>query len=373
MKTEQFNITENSQSISPNKVSAENVDLVFCFGNKELMQNNSLTSVFPNADIVGCTTAGAILSDELFDQSLCVTAVDFEKSTTEVYSANTLDHADSFTLGKHLAKSISHENLVHAFIISETMSVNGTQLVKGISKHLPAHVRITGGMAADDENFKETHVWHNEVTDKPKIVIIGFYGEHIKIGAGSSAGWNPFGPDRLVTRSEGNILYELDGQPALDVYKKYTGDANLNNVATAVRFPLRTKGKDIPETILTVLKINEQDGSLVYGGDIEQGSTVQLMKTNMNHLIDSVVTAAERAQISGIQNDELAILVSCVGRRMVLKQSVEEELEYAIETIENKNLFTTGFYSYGEIAPTEDEKFMALHNQTMAITTIGEI
>jgi hypothetical protein len=91
--------------------------------------------------------------------------------------------------------------------------------------------------------------------------------------------------------------------------------------------------------------------------------------------VDSIVNAAEIAAINALKNRKnkptLAIIVSCIGRKLVLDQRVEEEIEEVIEVF-NGNTTICGFYSYGEIAPFDDDTNCQLHNQTIAITLISE-
>ena len=230
-------------------------------------------------------------------------------------------------------------------------------------------------MAGDQANFAETVIVYNQAGEKNLVLAIGFYGEHIQVGYGSMGGWDSFGVDREVTKSEANILYELDGQPALELYKRYLGDHAANLPASALLFPisLRLKNSEIA-LVRTVLAVNEAEGSMVFAGDIPQGEYVRLMKANFDKLIDGANGAAEMSKIS-IQNTDpdLAILISCVGRKLVLKQRVEEELESVREVI-GCNASMTGFYSYGEICPIKPfEQHCELHNQTMTITIFKEV
>jgi hypothetical protein len=216
---------------------------------------------------------------------------------------------------------------------------------------------------------------HNAAVKKNKIVAVGFYGKNILVGYGSKGGWDAFGVDREVTKSSANILYELDGKRALDLYKQYLGTHAENLPASALLFPLEIKQeKESNSLVRTVLAVNEKEGSMTFAGDIPQGSIVRMMKANFNNLIEGASTAAENASMKMNESKpDLAILISCVGRKLVLKQRAEEELENAVEIFDRKTT-VTGFYSYGEICPTKSfDQNCDLHNQTMTITTFKEI
>lgn len=112
---------------------------------------------------------------------------------------------------------------------------------------------------------------------------------------------------------------------------------------------------------------------MTFAGDIPQGSYVRLMKANFERLVDGATGAANMStQSIGSFTPELAILISCVGRKLVLKQRVEEEVESVKQALGEKTVIT-GFYSYGEICPVAPtEKQCELHNQTMTITIFAE-
>ena len=353
--------------------------LVFVFGNKDLLKEQQyvdyLKTEYPKAQIVGCSTSGEICDVEVFDQNIVCTAVCFEKTTIEIAGEYVNSMEDSFMVGEKLAATLDKKGLVHMLILSEGLNINGSELTKGLNSKLHDRISITGGLAGDQANFNETVVVYNQAGETNRVLAIGFYGEHLQVGYGSMGGWDSFGVDREVTKSVGNILYELDGQPALELYKKYLGDHVANLPASALLFPLSLIIKGTETSLVrTVLAVNETDGSMVFAGDIPQGEYVRLMKANNDRLIDGAQGAAEMSKISlKNSNPDLAILISCVGRKLVLKQRVEEELEMVREVLGN-NASMTGFYSYGEISPIKPfENHCELHNQTMTITVFKEV
>lgn len=267
------------------------------------------------------------------------------------------------------------EDLVHILVLSEGLNINGSELIEGLNARIGGKVSITGGLAGDQANFQETVIVHNQAGEKDMVLAIGFYGKNIKIGYGSMGGWDSFGVDRMVTRSSANILYELDGQPALSLYKKYLGEHAANLPSSALLFPLSIMSKKSHVPIVrTVLSINETDGSMVFAGDIPEGENVRLMKSSFEKLFHGAHGAAEmsRTSIKELEPD-LAILISCVGRKLLLKQRVEQELE-SVRSVIGDNTLMTGFYSYGEICPIEPfEQRCELLNQTMTITLFKEV
>lgn len=362
---------------SPGSQTARDADLVFAFGSSEILKDTgifgTLRRAYPKAHLCGCSTSGEIYGTRVFDDTLVLTAVAFDH--TRIMGAGIMLDAvsDSVQAGALLARSIDMEGLVHVFVLSDGLKVNGSDLVRGITGNLPENVTVTGGLAGDADRFEETYVFWDAPPRQNALAIIGFYGDRLKVGYGSMGGWDPFGPDRLVTRSSGNVLYDLDGRPALELYKRYLGDMARELPASALLFPLCIRtGGDEEGIVRTILSINETEGSMTFAGDIPEGSYSRFMKANFERLIDGAYGAARTShQAIGSGPVELAMLISCVGRKLVLKQRVEEEVETSRDVL-GPGTVLAGFYSYGEISPFAAGAKCALHNQTMTVTTMSE-
>jgi hypothetical protein len=354
-------------------------NLVLVFGARyELEKNGVLTELkrrHPAATILGCSTAGEISGTNVLDGSVVSTAIQLEKTTLSSASVFVKAPEDSREAGRRLARSIDHRDLVHGFVLSDGLNINGSELVKGLGEALPAGVTVTGGLAGDDDRFEKTIVILDGETLASSVAIVGFYGDSLRIGYGSLGGWDPFGPERLITRSLGNVLYELDNKSALDLYKTYLGAQAAGLPATGLLFPLALRADDDSNTavVRTILAVDDAEQSMTFAGDMPEGSRARLMKANFDRLIDGAAGAARTShQALGGSNSELAILISCVGRKMVLKQRVEEEVE-GVRDIVGDGTPLTGFYSYGEISPFTPSARCELHNQTMTVTTFSEV
>ncbi len=355
-----------------------NAQFVLLFGSRHIIKEGKLfediRQWYPNAVTVGCSTAGEIFNTQVSDNTLVMTAVSFEYTRVKETHIRLSEVKDSLIAGEMLAKNLSDMNLVHVFVLSDGLHVNGSDLVKGLRKALPRSVTITGGLSGDGENFEETCVFWGDSSESKAITALGFYGHRLKVGFGSLGGWDSFGPERQITHSDGNILYELDGKSALDLYKKYLGEHADGLPATALLFPLSLRRSNEEEGIVrTVLAIDETKQNMTFAGDVPEGAYARLMKANFDRLIDGAGGAA-RISLQAINSisPDLAILISCVGRKMVLQQRIEEEVESARDVLGEKTAIT-GFYSYGEISPFNPGDKCALHNQTMTITTFAEI
>lgn len=371
---------EGWRRITPPKqdgVAPGRYGLVLAFGDRDVLADTShyetLRHLYPNAHIVSCSTAGEIIGGEVHDGAIAATAIAFHKATFHVSALNFAAGDDSRAAGRRLASSIPSDGLVHLFVISDGQRVNGSELVRGISDALPPQTTITGGLAGDGTRFQQTLVGLDGPASEGNIVAIGLYGESLRIGYGSIGGWDSFGPERNVTRSEGNVLYELDGQSAQELYKQYLGDLVEELPGSALLFPLsiRTSEQEVP-VVRTILSIDNENESMTFAGDMPQGAQARLMKANVDRLIEGASRAAyEGYERIGSVEPELALLVSCVGRKVVLGQRTEEEIE-AVRDVLGSGAVVAGFYSYGEISPFSNSFRCELHNQTMTITTISE-
>lgn len=335
---------------------------------------NQLRSFYPVARIVACSTAGEIADTQVFDDSIVCTSIAFDQSHIHVASAQLSEASDGEALGALLLSRLPSEQLVHIFVLSDGLKVNGSALVKGITSGLPDTIGVTGGLSGDGADFQRTAVCLDNPEPSEQVVAIGFYGSHLKVGQGSLGGWDPFGAERRITRSEGNVLYELDGEPALDLYRRYLGEHAAALPASGLLFPLTIRSSDDDDVpvVRTILAVDEKARSLTFAGDVPTGYRARLMRANFERLVDGAFGAAKAAQQS-IQTGsaQLAILVSCVGRKLVLKQRVEDEVE-AVREVIGPTAVMTGFYSYGEIAPFTSAARCELHNQTMTVTTFSE-
>ena len=328
---------------------------------------------FPRSHFLGCSTAGEIAGSELHDDSLSVAVHRFEHTRVKTAAAPVRSQEDSFAAGVAIAEQLEDPSLRGVFVLSDGLNVNGSELIRGLNSILPESVVVTGGLAGDGDRFKRTWVLKDAIPTSGWVSAVGFYGDRVRIGHGSKGGWDVFGPERIATRAEGNVLFELDGKPALPLYKEYLGERAAGLPATALLFPLSVwqTGSEDTKVVRTILSIDETTQSMVFAGDIPQGSRAQLMRANFDRLIHGAGESADMARnTQDLDQPCLSIAISCVGRRMVLGERTEEELESTLDVLP-AGTQQVGFYSYGEISPCVDGT-CTLHNQTMTLTTIQE-
>jgi hypothetical protein len=371
-------VENNLEYLDPNEnINTAKVQLVLGFGSRQLLETkpvyNTLSTIYPSAQIVLCSTAGEIFNDKVYDDSVSITAIEFDKTVVSTHSVEIDNFSDSYKAGKALINQVNFNDLSYILIISDGGKVNGSELVRAVNEEVQNRVPVTGGLAGDGTSFQSTLVGLNGKPVSGKIVAIAFYGKNLKITHGSMGGWEIFGLERKVTKSVANKLFEIEGEKALDLYKTYLGKYANELPGSALLFPLAVKINGNSEPVVrTILSIDNESGSMTFAGDIPEGASVRFMRANFDKLIDAATGAASQSVDKAMkQQPKLALLISCVGRKIILGSRTEEEVEAVSEAFDNKTLIT-GFYSYGEISPFSKNTKCELHNQTMTITTFDE-
>ncbi len=335
----------------------------------------ALCEQFPATRRIGCSTAGEIGGREVHDGALVATAVRFAATRVDSASTTLHDMSDSHAAGLRLGSALATSDLKAVLVFGQGIAINGSALCAGLSERLGDGVGISGGLAGDAGRFSRTCVLDDDGAATDRIVAVGLYGDALRVAHGCFGGWHPFGPSRKVTRSTGNRLFELDGEAALTVYRRYLGDYARDLPASGLLFPLQTESLPgrTPGPIRTILGADEGDGSLTLAGDIEAGGYVRLMHAHTDSLVDGAETAAQQAfdRYPATGDARLALLVSCVGRKLVMGGRTDEEIEAVAQRL-GTGTTVAGFYSYGEISALPEAKGCLLHNQTMTITWIGE-
>ncbi|MFN8061211.1 MAG: FIST C-terminal domain-containing protein [Vicinamibacterales bacterium] len=355
-------------------VDRERAQLAWVFGARACLTADRLAEIrawYPAARLVGCSTAGEVHGTTVADRTVVVTAVEFASTTIREATAAVSDAPDGQALGRRLGAALDPHGLKHVVVLSDGLHVNGTALVAGLTTALPPEVTLSGGLAADGTHFERTCVVADGDVRERHVVALGFYGEAFRSSSASLGGWDPFGPERMITRSNGNVLHELDRQPALELYKRYLGDQAAELPASALLFPLAVRVGGEAPVVRTILSVDEREGSMTFAGDMPQGAHARLMRANFDRLVDGAVGAAQATTIRARTEPALALLISCVGRKIVLSQRAEEEVE-AVRDVLGPRVTLAGFYSYGEISPFTPGARCELHNQTMTITAFSE-
>jgi hypothetical protein len=355
---------------------AETADLLLVFGGATPIKDEThwreLSKRHPKAILLGCSTGGEIHGRNVLDESLSVTALSFDRTTLKPAETAIDDAAGSYKAGEHIGEQLAAADLRAVFLLSDGTRVNGSELIRGVRSRTGNDVVITGGLAGDGARFGTTYVGLNNAPRPGRIAAVGFYGDAIQVGHGSAGGWDVFGPKRRITRSKGNVLYELDGEPALDLYKRYLGEDAKRLPGSALLFPLKVFPSSNSSEALTrtIVAVDEERHTMTFAGDVPEGYSAQLMRGNFDRLVEGAADAAHQAS-THMSEERVAVLVSCIGRKLLLGQRICEEVE-AVQDVFGERALLTGFYSYGEVSPHATTQCAELHNQTMTITVFGE-
>lgn len=354
---------------------ANTPDVVFAFLDPDLARQSTafadLKVRFPDTPVIGCTTGGEIAGGEAMVGGGVAACLGFDGVKVQVVSLDIAAAGESHDAGKTLAAQLHGDDLAGVFIVSDGARVNGSALVDGFREILGENASINGGLAGDADRFGETLVGCDGVLAPGRIVAVGFFGKALRLRTGSYGGWQVFGPMRRITRSEGNTLYEMDNKSALELYKRYLGDEAEALPGSALFYPLQVSNPANPEetVVRTILGIDEATGGMNFAGDMPEGWTAQLMVGEINGLIEGAGQAGVEA--SGAGPDSFAMLVSCIGRRLLLGQKATEEVQAVVKAL--GGVAHAGFYSYGEISPNGYQGTCNLHNQTMTVTVFEAV
>ena len=356
-------------------------NLVLAFGSTKRFNEGKLQgflkSRYPTAQVIGCTTSGEISPNGVFDDSIQITAIQWEKTVQRVAQTKMTGMQSSFEAAAGLAKQLKADSLRTVLVISDGLNVNGSELLKGFQSVL-GEIPIVGGLAGDGGAFVKTLQLFNDTVSDNQVIAVGLYGPALITASGALGGWKPYGPPRTVTKSEKNVVFEMDGKPALPLYRMYIGEAFSKGLpGTGLKFPLAVieEGKRDVEKIRTLLAIDSKNNSLTFAGNVEEGETVRLCQTNHDRLVDGAGAAANLVMdgLSANKTNQtgLALCVSCVGRKGVMAELVGDEIKL-VQQILGPQTSITGFYSYGELAPRPNTTDSVLHNQTMTIGYLSE-
>ena len=383
MRVQRISWSKDSGLVTEGPCDAEAMLLLY-FGNRALFEDGKcladFADAYPQAVLFGCTSGGQIAGDDISDEEVAAVAMRFAHTRIN-HAEVTIESAEhSRRAGETLASALRAPDLAGVMVLSDGLSVNGSELVAGMVGKLGRNVPICGGLAGDGAAFERTLVGVGSPPKPNLVAAIGFYGENVRIGHGSAGGWEAFGPKRSITRSSGNVLHELDGLPALDLYERYLGPEDVNGLpGTALRFPLLIRNPECAgqELVRTVLSIDREKRSMTFAGDIPRGWSAQLMRSSFERLAEGAATAGQQANGNGVLPEaagiggSVGILISCIGRRLMMGQHVIEEIDAVCAQLP-PSMAKLGFYSYGEISPHAATGFCELHNQTMTVMTIAE-
>jgi hypothetical protein len=376
MKIEQRRLSSASGwRTTASTFTGEKPQLAFVFGPRRLLENSSLLTrvreTYPRTQLVFASGAGEFSGAEVSDDQLVVTALTLEKAYTRSLALTVAGRAGSHAAGRELGRLLNAADLTHVFVLCDGVKVNGSQLVEGLSAVLPAHVSVTGGLAGDGMDFHRTIVGLDANLGSERVVATGFYGADLRVAHGCSGGWAPYGDECVVTRAEENMLFELDGKPALQRYCEQLGEEATALPLSTMRFPVHMVTEPGAAAVVRASHlIDRETGMIEFAGDISTGAHIRFLRATHDDLIGGAVRAAQ--QTNAIGPADLVLCVDCIGRRVVLDDAAIREIQRMHAEFPPHAVFA-GFYSYGEIAPPSGAAGSQFHNQTVTITALREV
>lgn len=352
--------------------------LLLAFADRQLLEGMDklldLRHMYSAADIVLCSTAGEIMDIELHDDTISAVAIYFEKSYHKIARLKIDGYSNSYQVGKDLVAQLPTDELKHILLLVDGLSLNGNELARGVYENVPRYVSINGGLAGDSFDFQRTLLGVNRLPESGVCLAIGFYGEDLLIGQGAAGSWEELRQEYVITRSDYNRLYELDHIPASKVYQDKLGEAYRQFNTSPYSFPVEIWADNTRrDSFIRIVKtIDASRNALLMAGDAPQGFSLRILQTNVDLMLKGAKRASEKAlRDFPKKNAVLALLINCVGRREILRNRIEEELDTARDILGEQPIMC-GFYSYGVIAAWTPYQKPFLQHQTYLLTIFGE-
>lgn len=345
--------------------------LAIAFGNDKKLYS-ALKEELEGLSIVGASVTGLIAGTKESEEGLSVVFYEFGKSRVKTCFVEFEKWGDGEEVGKKIFEQLKAPDLKGILVLSEGLKLNCSEMVEEIAKAKEPHVSLAGGLAGDVFTYDDIFVFNDkEGISDSAVVAVGFYGDHFHMDVVAHSGITPMGVEREVTKVEDYTIYELDGKPAVEVYKEYFGTDDLESISKdLVKFPFSITNNYIEEGVVrTPLRFSEDKKGIQFTGSIPLGSRVRLMQSASSKFIDGVYDLVDSAPESFNGNDKSLLAISCACRKAVLGGIVDQEAEIICEEFNKEGI--VGFYSFGEIASDKhDQSF--LYNQTLTLVSIYE-
>ena len=358
--------------------------LIVAFGSFEPMHSvefQNFAKKFGQIPVIGCSTAGEVSRKGFFENTIVINAIRFDRDGSAVRIAHYTEEEakiGNFESGAKLGRELNDKDLAGVMLLAPGVGANPPGIIHGLKSQLGSDAVVFGGLAGDGGQFKQTCVFYNGEFHDGGCVAVGFYGTDLSLKHSARGGWQAFGKIREITKAKDNFVLEIDGRPALDVYKEALGDHAKDLPKMGLSFPLSIVNNDGDEIGLmrAVLTVNEDEKSLVMAGDMvlegrETGKTlIRFARGTNSQLVTGAREAAAKLKFND-DEDSFGFLISCVARKLVLGAAIDDEVEAVAEELEHCENFS-GFYAYGEIGPFFEKNDCQLHNQTFTIALLSE-
>lgn len=361
-----------------------NPELIIVFSSVKYDQKEMLSGVreiSKDIPLIGCSTAGEITLSGVAEGSVAVMAIQSDAIDFTIGKGGDLKSGVR-EAGAQLAKNITDSAKAEVnclLMLTDVLNGNGAEVVRGIQDVLGKDALIVGGAAGDDFLFKQTFEYYNDDISSSSVVGVGLSGSY-GIGVGVRHGWMAIGAPMKATKSEGAIVKELDGRPAVSIYEDYFGkkaeELREEPLAKlAITYPLGMSVEGSDELLIRDPITVDAEGAITCAAEIPEGSEVRLMIGSKEEAIAAAKDAAQKAlaQLAG-KTPRAIIVFNCIARRKLFGRYASDEIA-TIQEVLGKDVPLIGFYTYGEIAPigeSVDKQFSRFHNETAVVMAIGD-
>jgi hypothetical protein len=324
--------------------------------------------------LIGCTTSGEISSEGQSINSAVLGGIVSGSIEFEFVRVQGL-RKDSEAAGRKLVASLSTTPR-YLQIFSDGLTGNGCALLKGITDSFGINVPVAGGAAGDNGDFRKTLQFDRGRIYSDAVCGIAFYGD-FQLGTAVRSGWMPIGLSKQVTKAHGKVVYELNGEPALNVFERFLGQHAEKLPAIGVEYPLGfmkpASGvqQDHQYILRATMSVDRKERSITFAGEIPEGAMVNLTCGDKDSVLAATDIAAREARSAiGDATPEIIFCYSCMARRIVLGSRIGEEID-RIRMQFGPQVPILGFYSYGEYCPIGAAACNNLHNETITLSVLG--
>ena len=329
---------------------------------KKIMQKiaTTLYSQLPHAHIIGTSTDGEISGNEVSEQEIIISVSIFEKTT--ISSASLEYDNNPFKMGRELALELDAPDTKVMILFTTGLAINGEEFLKGAGSVSNQRYLLSGGMAGDEGEFKQTYVTHQgKVLSKGSVGVV-LKSKELSVQSHYQFGWEAVGLPMVVTKSEENRVYELDGIPIIDIYEKYFGkeiSSLLPKVGVEIPLIINRKGNKIARACINTF----DDGSLLFAGNVIKGEEVRFGIGSADIILRDSKTICDN--FGPNCTPETIFVYSCMARRRLLGSQNTIELNNMA-----KRCTVSGYFGYAEFYSDMNDNY--LFNETMTIIAMSE-
>jgi hypothetical protein len=324
--------------------------------------------------IYGATTNGEFTEKGITEESIAIMLLDINPDYFTILIEE-YPEKDYRTITQSMAHKALEEFSHPAFLIAGSeMETDAEELLHGFEDIIGKQVNVFGGMAGDDYSFTKQFVFTNGKESERGIVALVLDEDKLIIKGKATCGWKPMGTEKIVTKSEGNRVYSIEGISPLEMTKKYSGLENLTEdnkrieIEIAVAFPLQLQRDQGDPVMRPGLKVDWEDGSFICSGSVPQGSKIKFSLPPDFDVIEKVVQGCKELKESDMPEADALIMYSCAGRLISLGPMMGEELE-GVRKVWDVPM--AGMFSNAELARATGGN-LEMHNLTTCCVVLKE-